>query len=96
VLGEARPVKVAVLQTPQHEAAADSPDDAGGKSGRGRGILLIRPGAEDFMQRAQGQPAFRQSAVDRRDAKRQRAVRPRRAAFDAPDALLQINEMVRR
>jgi hypothetical protein len=52
VLGEPQSVKIAVLEAPQDEATADSPDNTGNKPGRGRTVLLVRSGAEDFVQRA--------------------------------------------
>ena len=110
MLGEPWPVKVTVLQAPQHQPAgdfllllqricsksADPPGDPGNKPGRGGAIFLVGPGAKDFVQRAQGQPTVRQGIVDRRHAKRQHAAPPGATALDAPDALLQINEMGRR
>jgi hypothetical protein len=110
VFGKARSIKIGLLQAPQNDAATrlslflqgiyrvtpDSPGDRGGKPRGGRTVLLIGAGAADFMQRAQGQPAARQSAVDRGDAKRQYAVMRRIRLFDAPDAVLQIDEVSRR
>lgn len=104
--GEARPVKVATLQTPQHEARdplppllqrisskksrawPNPPGDAGDKARGGSAILLVNAGAEDFVQRAQGQPTAGQRAVDRGNAEGQHPVAQRIRALDPADAIL--------
>lgn len=91
--GEARPVKIAPPEAPQHGAGAQPPDDPGGKPGGDRGILLVGAGAEDLVQRAQCQSAARQGAVERRDPERHDAV-PRRAwPLEPPDAVVQESQI---
>jgi hypothetical protein len=74
VRGKPRPVQIAVPEAPQHHAKpislGDSSGDAGGKPGGCGAIFLIRAAPDDFVQRAQGQPAVRQGLVERGDAKR--------------------------
>jgi hypothetical protein len=92
VLGQPRPVKVALLEAPQHGPFVEAPGDAGDKPRGGGAILLIGSGAEDFMHRAERQPAIRQDLIDRRDSKRQHSVTRRAIPLDAADALLQSGE----
>jgi hypothetical protein len=90
--GKTRPVKIAPLQAPQHESAPKAPDNAGDKPGGSRAILLIGPGAEDFVHRAQGHPALRQRPVKRCDSKWQHPVTPGIRPFEPANAVLQIDK----
>jgi hypothetical protein len=92
VCPQPRPVKIAPLEAPQHEAVAETPGNAGDKPGRCGAILLIGPGAEDFMHRAQGQAAARQHPIERRDSERQHPVTPGIRPFDAADTVLKIDK----
>ncbi len=86
--GEPRPVQIALLEAPQDHAVWNPSGDGGSESGSGGAVLLVRTGAENLVQRAQCQSAARQSAVERRDPKRQYPVAHRVRPLDAPDALL--------
>jgi len=92
VRGEPRPIQITLLQAPQDDAVTRSPGDAGGEARGGGAILLIDAAAEDFVQRAQGQPACRQGAVDRRGPKRQRSMPQRVRPLDPADAVLQSDQ----
>jgi hypothetical protein len=89
VRGEPRPIQITLLQAPQDDAVTHSPGDAGGEARGGGAIFLVDAGAEDFVQRAQGQPAARQGVVDRRGPKRQHATAQRVWPLDPADAVLQ-------
>lgn len=93
MLEEPRPVQIASLQHPQHKALAEPSGDAGDKACRGGAVLLVKPGAEDFVHRAERQPAARQDTVDRGNLKRQRPMPQRAWPLDPADAVLQGGEL---
>ena len=75
---QARSVQIRPPEAPQHRRFSPQRvkpgEDAGGKPGCRGGVLFVATGTEDLVYGAERQPALRQSAVDRRHAKRQRAV----------------------
>ncbi len=73
-------------------AGTEAPDDAGGKGGGERAILLIAVYPEDLVQGAPREPAARQHPVDRGDAKRQYPMHRRGRPLDPPDPLTQRRE----
>jgi hypothetical protein len=78
VHGQAEAIKIRPGEAPQHDPARlwrQPRNNAGGKSGGKRTILLIAARTEDFVQGAAHEPAARQGPVDRCDPKRQHAVR---------------------
>ncbi len=85
--GEAEAVKIRSLQTPRHNAIGgrgEPADDAGGKGGGERAVLLVAAPADNFVQGAAHQPAARQHAVDRGDPERHHPVLHRRRPLDPP------------
>jgi len=84
-------------------AGTEAPDDAGGKGGGERAILLVAVHPEDLVQGAPCQPAARQYPIDRGDAERHYPIdrgdaerhypmRCRRRPLDPPDALTERRE----
>jgi hypothetical protein len=73
-------------------AGTEAPDDAGGKGGGERAILLVAVHPEDLVQGAPCQPAARQYPIDRGDAERHYPMRCRRRPLDPPDPLTQRRE----
>ena len=105
VRGKARPVKIAVFEAPQDDAAqppslflqginrrTNSTDNACGKSGGDRSIFLIGTLPVNLMQRTECKPAARQSAVDRGEAERQEPAAQYTTLLDPANALLQIDK----
>jgi hypothetical protein len=73
-------------------AGTEAPEDAGGKGGGERAILLVAVCPEDLVQGAPRQPAARQNSVDRGDAERNYPMGCRRRPLDPPDMLTQRRE----
>jgi hypothetical protein len=73
-----RPVQIRLLQAPQYRTAAtcsaESGQDASSKAGSSGAVFLVAADTEDFVQRAERQPAIRQGVVDGRDPERQHAM----------------------
>jgi len=92
VLSQPRSVQIAALQDPQYKAGiiylGDPPGDAGGEPGHGGAVFLVGAGAENFVHRAERQPATRQDAVDRGNLKRQHPMPQRAWPLDPADAIL--------
>ncbi len=93
--GKAGPVQIGALEAPQHEplllqrtSRGEPPGDSGGEPGRRGAVLLVGAGADDVVQRAQRQPAARQSPIERRDAKRRHPMAQRVRPLDPADAVL--------
>ncbi len=92
VRNKAGAVKIRPRQAPQDRGGGcrDKPgDQAGGKSGGERAILLIAAGAKNFVQGAARQTAARQDPVDRRDPERHHAMRRHGRPLDPPHPLTQ-------
>ena len=70
--GEARPVEIRAGKTPQHRAVPRKPsEDARGKGGGERSVLLVAARSEDLVQSPPREPAVRQHPIDRGDSERQ-------------------------
>jgi hypothetical protein len=101
--GEPRPVQIGALKAPQDETLllqrinrGEPPGDSCSEPGRRGAVLLVGAGADDVVQRAQRQPAARQSPVERRDAKRRHPMAQCVRPLDPTDAVLQIDKTSRR
>jgi hypothetical protein len=66
---------------------AEPPEDAGGKGGGERAILLITARSEDLVQGPSREPSSRQYPIDRGNAERQYPMDRRGRPLDPPDAL---------
>ena len=99
VRGEAEPVNVGVRQTPQHHAVPrrapvgrKPSEDADGKGGSQRAILLVATRSEYLVQGPSREPAARQRLIDRGNAERQYPMDRRCRPLDPPDALAQLGK----
>src|SRR6516162_9796744 len=91
--GEAGPVEIRARKTPQNRAlphSRQSPENAGGKGGSERTVLLVAPYPEDLVQGPLREPATRQYPVDLIYAERQDPMDRQRRSLDPPDALAQL------
>ena len=87
---KARPIQIRPLQAPQYGPRTEAGEEAGDKAASGGAVLFVAASAEEFVHRAQGETAARQSIVDQRDTERQDAAAYR--LLDVPDALAQGGE----
>jgi hypothetical protein len=71
---------------------AEPSEDAGGKGGGKRTILLVAAHSEDFVQGAPGEPAARQYSIDRGNTEGQDPMDRRRRTLDPSDALAQLRK----
>ena len=95
--GKTKPIEIRVRQTPEHHASrrvGEPSDDIGGKNGGECAILFVAICSKDFVQRAAGEPATRQSPVHRRDAERQNPMDRRCRPLDPPDPFAELGEGV--
>ena len=90
--GEAGPIEIRTGKTPQHHAVPrraplghKPSEDAGGKGGSHRAVLLITARSEDLVQSAPREPAVRQHPIDRGDSERQHPMHRRCRPLDPPN-----------
>ena len=89
--GQTGTVKIRARQAPQHDPH-EAAENASGKSGGERAILLVAAYSQNLVQGAPRKPAARQCPVDRRDTKGQHSMRHRRRPLDPPDALTKLGK----